>query len=287
MVQSTQNFLSLLPDDMAQGGLPSDFNGTVVLSCFEPYNYGGTTRDDGSTFKHDLFHHLTIEPDEDSGVKGPLEVYYRVGDLDHIAPSADGKNPVDLNGDNTALMRGGFVVPISSKGKVYQNSNFWFFIKKLLEAGYPAERVASGDIGSLTGLYAHWNRVDLPKRDIKDQPADKKNRDILVVTEVINVGAVAAKSAKAGAKVGAGKTGVPGANGAGSDLEQRAVDAILVKLAENEGQMAKKEVAPLMLKTFTGAERAQAVTMVGKPEFLEGHQDSFLFDADNGVLLAV
>jgi hypothetical protein len=192
-------------------------------------------------------------------------------------------------------MAGGFIVPVSGKSQIYTNSNFWFFVSKLLEADYPRARVETGDIGNLVGMKAFWSRIALPKRDIPGQTPDEKGRikDILVVTQVFETGAVAravvaAKSKTAAVRVGSAKAAPAsaGTNGSG-DLEDRVLALAIAAISDAGGQIDKKALAPMMMKNFEGKERPAAIAMVGKADFLDGHQELFLYDAENAVLIGV
>src|SRR5262245_13451699 len=102
---------SMRPDQMSKGGLPDDFEGVVREVRLTAWDY------DGNLNYHTLAARVTIDPNEDSDVKGPVVQHYSAGDLKFFAPSLDGKTPVDLSqGDGkSGEWDGYFAVPIGKR----------------------------------------------------------------------------------------------------------------------------------------------------------------------------
>jgi hypothetical protein len=189
-------FASLNPDDMVQGGLPSDFRGTVIAAAFCKWNYGGSIEG------HVLAVRLTIRPHEDSDIKEDVVQHWSAGKLTEWAPSDE---------EGNKAKEGPYATRVGKKPEMAKNSNLSHLMETILESGQAAKGKPFGPkqldaaITCLVGLDAEWTRVPQKKRsgmtdssvggdedddtgdeDDDDKPAKKKNsnRDILVVTEV-------------------------------------------------------------------------------------------------------
>lgn len=188
-------FASLNPEDMIQGGLPSDFRGVVTEAVYVKWDYDGAI--DGSA----LFARLTIQPGEGEEVNQgkPIVQHYSAGDLRAWAPA-------DSDGDFAD--EGPYAARVGKKAEMSRTSNFAHLMETVLESGaaakgkpFTAKQLGDGAITCLVGLDAHWDRVpqkvrsgmtDIPADDEVDEDDDEKEenkprnnkRDILVVTEV-------------------------------------------------------------------------------------------------------
>ncbi len=272
--------VSMNVDDFSTG-LADDFDATITKVRAVPWDYNGKID------KPVLGIAVTITPAEDSGFPEFTQTY-SAGDISQFAPSQDGEDPVDVDAEDPEEREGTFIVPVGNRDKLSGGSNWAFFLKQAREAGLPADRLQN-DLSALEGLEGHWNRIPAPKRSgIVVEGDSGREKQVLVLTAVhgSKKGAGAAKGtgAGAGAKASAGaKADTNGHN----DLDEKLTEVITEALAEHDGELAKSKLVGIVMKAFSGAEKAKAVKRAQDVKFLSSRDEAWVFDEDEGTLTAV
>jgi hypothetical protein len=137
MVQQ-QKAASFAPDDMVEGGGPPiQQNLHIKEARIAYFDYQGKA-------PQTVASKLTLV--DDNGQTSTQ--HYSIGDPTRFAPSQDGKK-VMLMGQATGISK---------------NSNHGILMTALVNAGFPVERLADGDLSVLDGLYAYWDGVPEPSR---------------------------------------------------------------------------------------------------------------------------
>ena len=144
-------FASLNPDDMLQGGLPTDFRGTITAAAYVKWDYNGAIEEPVLGAK------LTIEPadGEDVNQGNPFEQVWSAGNIKDWSPA-------DEDGDEQE--EGAYAIPVGKKAAMNNNTNFAHLLKAVLDSGgkiFTSKMLseAGGNIEVLVGLDAHWDRV--------------------------------------------------------------------------------------------------------------------------------
>lgn len=274
-------------DEMAQGGLPDDFDGTVVKAVFAPTNY------DGKLDHYTLAALITLKPDDDSGHDEFTQIY-SVGDLQFFAPSKDGEEPVDMEGEEEGeALEGAYLVPVGDRKQLSNSSNFAFFVRHLEAAGFTG-LAETASLDSLVGLYGHWNQIELPKRSGIVAQADsgrKGPRTLLCVTEIKDAPKATAKGKAAAPKATAkantkSKAAEAEEDDEGETLESRVGDAIVDALSEaDDNSLPKSKLIQIVVKAFPDTkEKAAAVKIVSSPEFLGSGEYGFSYDKKSATI---
>lgn len=273
-------------DDFIQGGLIDDFNGTIVKARYKPWNYGGKAE------QYVLGVALEIHPDEGEGEA--FEQTYSAGDLDQFVPSVDGRNPVDLTGDEvTEAQEGVYAFKVGKKAQLNNNTNWAHFLQALRDADPKKLVTPAADVRFLEGVRAHFNRIPQKKRPGLVQPVaaegeQRREKTILVITEVLGVGAEApAKTAAPAPKKAAApaaKAATPAAPATG-DLDSRIRDIIAENITA-EGTPASSLTQTIM-KAFTGPEKAKAVKRYNEAAFRTEESEKYLYDEETATFFAV
>lgn len=283
------------PDLFAEGGLRDDFDGTILKARYAPWDYMG-----------ELDHHvlavaLTIKPDEDDE---PFVQYYSAGDLEHFVPSNDGKTSVPLDSETATpeQLEGIYALRVGKREQLANSSNWATFVQNLIEAKFPKDRLKAA-VSFVEGTYGHFNRIPQKKRSgIVAAPAKEgktRRNDILVMTEIkgfVKPGAAATPAQGAAPKAPPAKP-VPPAKPAASaaatpapagDLIARVTEVVSTAVTEaGEAGLEKAALAQLMVSSFSGADKAKAVKMIGDVKFLGSDDAPWAYDADTGTLYAL
>jgi len=286
-------FASLNPDDMMQGGLPSDFRGKITEAVYVKWDY------DGKIDNPVLAARITIAGDE---LDNPIVQHWSAGDLAAFVPS-------DEDGDETD--EGEYIVRVGKRAEMNNNTNFAHLMKSILDSGEAAKGKPFGrkqltpSLACLVGLDAQWDRVPQQKRsgmtdvtapeEAEDAPK-KRGKDILVVTEVFGYdpdGADEAPAAKPKAKVKAAPVEdedeevTEDEESEVSPLDAKIDKAIAKELANAGGSLKKGKLATAMLKAFgTDKDKKKIIERCSEDEFLSDAARSWDFDEDTGVLTA-
>lgn len=163
-----------------------------------------------------------------------IDQYWTAGRPEDWQPSSDGKflNPV---GKATALNTG---------------SNLAQFLAELVNAGFPEDLLDAGDASVLDGLDADFDRVQGPERTFKEDGKDVTKRgEILVITKI---------HAMPGEKPAKGKGK---GKASGDDVTVKAETALLKILAENGGEVAKKDLPKMIFDAIPAGDPDRGTIM--------------------------
>ena len=245
--------VSLNPETFTEGtGLIDDRDVIFESNSFVMFDYNGK-RPPGVPAVKSV---LKIDDEE-------IEQYWTMGNEKDWKPSEDGKQ----------------LLAIGSATGIRASSNGGIFLKSLVEAGFPADRLGE-DISILDGLSAHVIRVPAPERGGLKKEKEKKYEDtILVVSEIKALPWEAKKPKGAPAGAGAavkGKGTVPSKgkgtaapkSEVGEELTQKAIDTLMGILAEN-GSLSKKEIPGKIFQALKADEDKNAILKLAfSDEFL-------------------
>lgn len=287
---------SLRPEDMISGGLPDDFDGEVKKARFFPW-YVQNMKQTGHP-GYALALKLIIEPDEDSGLTDDVTAIYSAGDLTAFVPTMDGITPAGGTVDDyLELAQGGSfpedeaeqyegveAMPVGKREGLANNSNMAHFIVTAIEAGFPANSI-SNDVRCFEGVRGHWNRLEQKTRKgLENNTGGERKGDgrILLLTEVQKITKkttskpVAASSPAAAAKRSSKPaveeleedvTETSASNG-DSDFNEELSTAIVELLSDNDNSLTRGKLIPLVMRKFTGPQKALAMKQAGDVTFL-------------------
>jgi len=251
---ANSNYVSFKPSDYVEGsGLLNDIDVTISALEFLTWNYNGKGPDSPAL-------KVTMElPDGNTH-----EQFYTVGSATDWGPSDDGKSLV-ARGNAT---------------HININSNMGIFMKNLVEAGFPEDKIGS-DCSVIAGTECHVIRIPVKREGLVQAPrADGKvyEQTVLVVDSI-------AKLPGDGKKVGAGKgkagTATSKAKASKSDkVEEAAIENIMEVLAEAGTEVPKSKLASTLFTKMKGdANRNAVVQLVHNADFAEN--GPWNFDGEN------
>lgn len=257
---------SLNPDDMVAGGLFDDVNVKFDETRFTMFDYGGTRAEKTPAI-------LSKMTDRDTGDE--YEQYWSMGSGKDWVPSDDGKR-MTFTGTKRKDEEGNDIVPQLTLG-----TNGAIFLKSLVDAGFPKDKMGAGDISVIDGMVAHVVRVAAPKRSgIEKTPrADGKDfgpARILTVEEIITMpwdkdkGAGAPKTAGKKAK-GKAKGKDTGSTASSGNLNDLATEFLMEELVNKGGEIAKGGISIAAFAKFRAREhneRNELLRLVTSDEFL-------------------
>lgn len=272
MTENTTNFASLIPDDFSEGGgLPA----VGTLCKMEPafVNFEFTA---GKPVPALMVSLTDVNSGEDYG-----QQYYTVGSPENWEVSADGKS----------------LIPIGGK-VIAKSSDVAQFIMAAINAGYPQDRLAAGDITKMSGTVALMGET--PALDYKGQQRQKKSKDgkeyaatLIVPVEVKELpnanpnakktkATSTAKSAAPATKAAPANAPSPAASSSDA-IKDKAVQFILELVSEagDEGLAKKGLAGKAMIRFKEDADRSNIVMLCGSDEFL-GNSDIWSFE--NGII---
>jgi len=257
--------VSLNPEDFAEGGLIDDVDVTFKECRFDTFDYNGTVDPPVPALK------AVMEVDEGD----EATQYYSMGSPNDWTPSEDGCN----------------LVAIGKATNIRMSSNGGVFLKALVDAGFPADKLAD-DISVLDGLQAHMIQVPAPKRAGLKKREREDGREfadtVLVVSEIKTLpwekskpkGAPATK--KAGAKKTSPKPKAASKDTSGSEDVEGKTTALILGILESEGTVAKKDLPAAI---FREAKEDPDRNMMVKTSF----DEKFLADGpwtyEDGVII--
>ena len=291
--------VSFNPSDMIAGGLKDDFRGKITEAVYVPWDYEGNL--DGDPV---LGVRLTIdELDEKSGEslgEDPVIQTWSAGNLTDFMPSNDGIDPNE--GEGMEIEPGPYAVKVGKKAALNNNTNFAHLMQTILDTGkasglFGVEQLteAAGSLACLEGIDAHWNRVAQKKRSGITDDGEKKNRDVLVVTEMYGYGDEAPAKGKKTAKPVAKKATKPEPEeeeeeATEDEVERDPIDAKLDEIvtealaAEKSKTLKKGKLANIVLKAAAkDKDKAKMVKRVSTDEYLGGVPNT-VFDEDEGTI---
>lgn len=246
--------LSLRPSTFSQGGgLIDDVDVEIVRARFVSYDY------DGKADKSALCLFALLKDAEGT----EHAQYYSAGDLAYFVPSEDPKNE-DLNGIS--------VVQVGEKTSLNGGTNAALFLNSLVQAGFPEDKLDSGDIRELEGLVAHVNRVPQPKRSglpaRQGANADRQPMVLLVTSIKTLPGEQAAKGKSKGetAKASGGS-----AKPSGAPVEELVGEMIGLFASKGVTSMKKVEISRGLFSTIDKANpnKNKLISMASKDDVLK------------------
>ena len=261
--------VSLNPETFTEGtGLIDDRDVTFESNAFVMFDYNGKRPPGFPAVKS------VLKVDEEK-----IEQYWTMGSEKDWKPSDDGKQ----------------LLAIGSATGIRASSNGGIFLKSLVEAGFPADKLGE-DISVLDGLQAHVIRVPAPERGGLKKEKEKKYEDTILVVSEIKVLPWEVKKPK-GAPAGKPKGAVPAtvatkgkANMAvpksevGEELAQKATNTLLSILSEGGGTLTKKEIPGKIFQLLKTDEDKNAILKLAfSDEFLSAGPWAF---ADGTLTLA-
>jgi hypothetical protein len=273
--------LSLRPSTFTQGSLLDDIDAEVVRARFVQYDFEGKAENNPTCI-------LLVLKDGEGHESGQ---YWSAGDPAYFVPSEDPKNE-DLNGIT--------LVQVGDKTSLNGGTNAALMLNSLVQAGFPEDKLDSGDLRALEGMVAHWNRVPQPKRsNMAARPGQASDRTpmVLIATQIKTMPGEAKPAKAAGKPNGAVAAPRPAATGTKASAAPSAatppseemvteLQGELVALFADKGvsEMKKAEIARNLFGTIDKANpnRNKLISMAAKDEVLKG-LDGFTY---NGSVLA-
>lgn len=259
--------LSLRPSTFVAGGLIDDVDAKITEAKFMMYDYNGSA--DVSVPA------LGLELELTDGTKH--ESYYSAGDAKFWAPSGDGKTLV-ATGDKSALTN---------------QSKLGIFIAELVAAGFPEDKLSSGDISVLVGLTAHWQRKADPKRTglVRTGKNADREQSTLIVVKILGLPgeAVKASPTKAAAGQPTTATAASSSTGTSADVDGPATEILLEVLPANGGSIAKNRLSQAVFKAISKghpheASKSAITSRVFNDEFLKAGAASGLWAFDGTTI---
>lgn len=265
--------MSLKPSEMKHGtGLINDVDVTVREARWVSWDYQGKIQTPvlamGITF-------VTDDGEEH-------DQYFSAGNdaLKSFVPSKDGKT----------------TVAVKEGGGLNDNSTLALFMVSLVEAGFPEDKLGD-DATALEGLYCHIVRKPQPKREGIAKQEGQREQTYIAVEKIHSLpwekkvskpGGVAAKKSVVGkpaAAAAAGKTNGAAAPTDDSELDAKAMGAVMDAAMGNGGSIAKSGLSQAIFKALVkDPDRNKVVTLAFKDEFLAAEGRPWTYD---GTTVAV
>lgn len=212
--------VSLHPNTFTQGGgLFSEGVVDYKEARFKMFDYRGKAGREGGNISAPSLA-ITMKVVEDTGgtdMEGrEFEDFLSCGSRNDWMPSEDGKS----------------IVPCGNREGLVETSNAAFYIKHLLDVGFPPEFLEEGDISCLDGARMKVSRMPGPSRDglpKKSEDGREIDRRVLIVSEIVSLPG----EAKTG-KLALKKSGKKVVKEEKLDIEDVAVAAVLASLNDQE-----------------------------------------------------
>lgn len=295
--KAASNAASLNPDNYVSGGLPDNFDGTIVKAVFCPWDYNGNID------KPVLAAAITIKPNEDSDLE-EFTQHYSAGDLSQFVPSKDGEEAVDLelleqDEYDTEDVEGPFALRVGKKEGLNNNTNFAQFMTALVECGFDTSKIGAS-IEFLEGVSGHFDRVPQKKRSgiVRDDEeggnTSNRTKDVLVLSSLSKVkGKVSTKKAKPEPEEDEEEEEAPKTKAkksakadTGGDLDEALTAIVVEALEAADGKPVKKsDLGKLVLKSkdIDMKQKGKAVKRIGDAEFLGG-SDLWNYDEEKNTI---
>jgi hypothetical protein len=226
--------LSLNPDDAVQGGLLDDADVIIESARCDFFTYPNGTAAVGA---------IVAFKDAEDKVH---EQFY----------SAGGQNKIVPNEEKTGLVA---VEGVTVSG-VVKTTNLMAFLASLKEAGYNTAGLT--DISTLAGLRVHVNRKTVQKQ--AGDPADAKDRSILLVAKILEAakkGAAGAKKSTAAGAPATAKTTTAAAPAGNAELDDKTAGAIFEIIMGAGGTVEAKKIPAQVFQNAKKAQDADALKM--------------------------
>lgn len=292
---------SLLPDEMVAGGLADDFDGVVREARYAPFDYMGAIDEDVLSIQLKI-ERLDVDASADEDERF-ITQNWSAGDLKNFVPSIDGATKVadasttDEEGNIiTRTGQGYFAIRVGSRTALNNTTNAAMLMRSVLDVGFPREKF-SPDIRFMEGIKGHWNRMPSDKKggqfknDTPEQKERASKRDVLVITRLDGVEAVAKAGATASgkAKTTAATATTTASTTMASDIDAKLVEIVKSVVKPGVDAIKKTALSGVVLKATKGDKQQNAmVKRVTTTEFLESLSDhNILFDAEAGTVEAI
>lgn len=281
------------------GGLPTDFDGTIVKARTMIWNYdnGNGPKIDEKSGQVVLVPALRVEIARDG--EDPVISYYSAGDKEQFWPMDENGNLLEQLENGCTEAEGVYFGLVGSREKMGSGTNHGHFMQGLLDAKFPADKIKP-DFRFLDGHKGHWDRVAQKKRSgivaNREENPNAKPAEILLMTKYIGYSAVPTTQTAAPAKATSSAPAAakatpqsPAQSAASANVEAKFRELVVTNLPDdgsfNKGGIAGK----IMAKDsgFTPAERATAVKFVNN-EYLEGWANeegsAIIYDPETGEI---
>ena len=234
--------VSLNPETFAEGGgLLDDAEVMVADAAFVLWDYQGKAQQVPALA-------ISFKDSEEK----EHDQYYSAGDKRYFVPSEGGES----------------LIPVGDKTSIQATCNAAQFLKSLVNAGFPTDKLEDGDIGILKGMKCHVHREAQMKRvGLAAQAREDgtvREKTILLVDKIIQLPWESAKgSGKAASKPNGAEAGEA------TDASEQLTALILGKLAE--GPITKAKL-PSVISTEvekSDPNRAQMIKLAFNDAFLK------------------
>lgn len=241
--------LSLRPSTFVEGGgLLDDVDVTVKQSVFAFYDYNGTVSPPSPSLGLTL-----VDPDGKEH-----DQFFSAGDAKYFSPSADDKNPSDI---------GKYLVAVGDKTAVNNNTNLAKFIASLVNAGFPEDKLESGDISILEGLEFHLKREAVKRTGlVRTGKNAGREQTVITVAKIIRL------PWEKGASTSKAASSAKPTNGAApaDDISTKAGEVLLEVLMENDGKLPKAKVSTAAFGKLKGDPNQKAISqLLFKDDFIK------------------
>ncbi len=247
-------YVSLSPDDATQGGLIDDIDVEVIDAATCEWDYNGQQPAGPA---------VAIQFQDPNGATH--DQYYSAGKAEDWAPTESGE---------------GFVA-VSGKTGFNNSTNLMKFFTSLVEAGFPKEILAQGNVKAIIGLKCHVNQVVQERKGLirTGKNADRPTTCLLVSKIHSLPGADTAKP-----PVGKGKPASTVAKGgkpngaatsdAASEIDTVLTEKLIEALAETD-PLPKKALLQIASAAFKGTpNHSKAIARTNDAVFLRGLAES-------------
>lgn len=249
-------YISLSPDDATQGGLIDDIDVEITDAATCEWDYNG---------QQEAGPALAIEFTDPNGATHAQ--YYSAGKAIDWSPTENGE---------------GFQA-VSGKTGFNNSTNLMKFFTSLVEAGYPKESLAAGNVKVLIGLKCHINQVVQERKGLvrTGKNADRPTTALLV-TKIHSLPGADTKSASKAATttkaaVGGkanGKAAPTPAADVNDEIDTTLTEKILEALAETD-PLPKKSLLQIASAAFKGTpSHAKAIGRVNQADFIKSLAES-------------
>jgi hypothetical protein len=247
------------------GGLVDNVDVEVGVAEFVMWDYDGNGPATPAL-------HLEIE--DEGGVEH--HQYYSAGRASDWEPSANGEK----------------LEAVGRASSLNKQSNFMFFMKHLIEAGFPEDQI-DDDISVLEGLKCHMVRVPAPERKglppRLDKDGNKKVTTVLVVDEIHGLPKEIrgnGKGTEKGSKKADPLEDILGPGGEGEDVNLVAYGAVKACVQGKDKGVTKRELAGLVFDYLDQRKDAKEIAqMVFQDDFL-AKEEGWRFDKKIGIVSA-
>lgn len=253
--------VSLRPSDAQQGGLVDDIDVDIKEAKFIEWDYNGNIASPV------LGMELTLIDAEGKD----YQQVFSAGDLKRLQPSEDGKRAIAVGGA-TGLNA---------------NSNAVAFLASLIDAGFPEEKFAEGDISVMEGANVHVLRKAQPTRKgIAAQNANGREATVLLVTKINRLPGEGKKGvARPTTTTTASKTASKPTPAESSDVETEAAETIIAMLEANGGEVTKSSVGAKSFKLLSkNPNRPAILKLMTDDDWLESSGESFGWTYDGKTI---